>query len=692
MLKHMLRERLLASFQDREHEGGDTRSQGGIKDNDIKIKIQDHNMQMISPKNKAPRFKKAVMRLYFRPKSETGMPGIEVARVATEKKITSIKAWEDMKECGASVGSGCNALSLGTSSVNAIGTMRIEQYFLMKEYALWEVILNGDSPPPIRFVEGVETPYPPTVVEKKLTRKNELKARCTLLMALPNEHQLKFNSYKNSKSLIATIEKRFRGNKESKKTHTLYWRNKPDLETLSMDDLYKNLKIYEAEVMESSSTTQNTENVAFVSSNNTDSTNKAVHTAHGVSAANFKTNASNLPNVDSLSDAVIYSFFASQSNSPQLDNKDLKQIDPDDLEDMDLKCKWQWILSIKTTGTGKHSEEMCQDKAITELRQKFEKAKKRDDLKLTLEKFQDSSKNLSSLIDSQQSDKSMTGLGYDSQGIDSQVLKNQVNDKYNIGEGYHVVLPSYTVNIMPPKPDLIFVDEHVVSEYVTSLPDIAKSEVKTSETKLKNVSAPIIEDWVSDGEDEDEIETKSKQIKPRFAKVKFVKPTEHVKSPRKFVKREENNRQTKYPRKNSQSPRVLTNSGLKTLNTARHPSSKAAVSVNTARTINNACPRSTVNDTKPRSNVFHKTRSPVRRTFNQRTAPKNNDSKEKVNTVKGKITIVGTKAVVSVVQRNEENDVKSSACWIWRPTRNVIDHISKDSGSYMLKKFNYVDL
>nr|GEW84544.1 hypothetical protein [Tanacetum cinerariifolium] len=80
--------------------------------------------------------------------------------------------------------------------------------------------------------------------------------------------------------------------------------------------------------MGSSSTTQNTQNVAFVSSNNTDSTNKAINTAHRVSAASSKTNASNLPNIDSLSDAVIYSFFVSQFNSPQLDNKDLKQIDP----------------------------------------------------------------------------------------------------------------------------------------------------------------------------------------------------------------------------------------------------------------------------------------------------------------------------------------------------------------------------
>nr|GEW94354.1 ribonuclease H-like domain-containing protein [Tanacetum cinerariifolium] len=65
---------------------------------------------------------------------------------------------------------------------------------------------------------------------------------------------------------------------------------------------------------------------------------------------------------------------------------------------------------------------MFRDKAIIELRQKFEKAKKeRDDLKLTLEKFKGSSKNLSKLLDSQQCDKSKTGLGYNNQGFDSQV-------------------------------------------------------------------------------------------------------------------------------------------------------------------------------------------------------------------------------------------------------------------------------
>ncbi|GJT79373.1 hypothetical protein Tco_1053715, partial [Tanacetum coccineum] len=207
-------------------------------------------------------------------------------------------------------------------------------------YALWEVIVNGDSPPPKRTVDGVEQTYPPTTAEEKLARKNELKARGTQLMALPNEHQLKFNTYKCAKTLIEAIEKssegldqtydrlqklinqleilgetisqedmnlKFLRNLPSKwKTHTLIWTNKPDLETLSMDDLYNNLKIYETEVKGSSSSNQNSQNVAFVSSNIFGSSNQAY--------------GSNSANTDSMSDVI----------------------DADDLEEMDLK--WQMAM------------------------------------------------------------------------------------------------------------------------------------------------------------------------------------------------------------------------------------------------------------------------------------------------------------------------------------------------------------
>nr|GFC76175.1 ribonuclease H-like domain-containing protein [Tanacetum cinerariifolium] len=95
--------------------------------------------------------------------------------------------------------------------------MRIEQYFLMTDYSLWEVILNGDSPTPTRVVDDVVQAVAPTTVEQRLDKKNEFKARGTLLMALPDKHQLKFNTHKDAKSLMEAIEKRFGGNKEIKK-------------------------------------------------------------------------------------------------------------------------------------------------------------------------------------------------------------------------------------------------------------------------------------------------------------------------------------------------------------------------------------------------------------------------------------------------------------------------------------------
>nr|GFA02531.1 hypothetical protein [Tanacetum cinerariifolium] len=177
-------------------------------------------------------------------------------------------------------------------------------------------------------------------------------ARGTLLMALPDKHQLKFNIHKDAKTLMEEIEKWFGGNKETKKflrslptewrTHILIWRNKTDLEEQSLDDLFNSPKIYEAEVKSSSSASTSTQNIAFVSSQNTDNTNEPVSAIASVSATSAKVPVSALPNVDTLSNAVIYSFFISQSNGLQLDNDDLKQIDADDLEEMDLK--WQMAM------------------------------------------------------------------------------------------------------------------------------------------------------------------------------------------------------------------------------------------------------------------------------------------------------------------------------------------------------------
>ncbi|GJU88272.1 putative ribonuclease H-like domain-containing protein [Tanacetum coccineum] len=121
-------------------------------------------------------------------------------------------------------------------------------------------------------------------------------------------------------------------------------------------------------------------------------------------------------------------------------------------------------------------------------------------------------------------------------------------------------------------------------------------------------------------------------------------------------------------------------SGFKTLNTARQSSSRAAVSVNTARPINTAYTIPIVNSARPASNVFNKAHTHARRPFNKYTTNKNSNFNEKVNTVRENVTTVGPKAVLSDNKGNEANAVKASACWVWKPKHKVLDHIQVCNG------------
>ncbi|GJV13796.1 hypothetical protein Tco_1355337 [Tanacetum coccineum] len=95
------------------------------------------------------------------------------------------------------------------------GYMRMKQYLTHTDYALWEVIMNDDAP--AIASASTEGPIPPKTVEQKLARKNELKVKSTLLLAIPDEHLLKFHGIKDAKILWEAIKTRFGGNKESKK-------------------------------------------------------------------------------------------------------------------------------------------------------------------------------------------------------------------------------------------------------------------------------------------------------------------------------------------------------------------------------------------------------------------------------------------------------------------------------------------
>nr|GEV15467.1 ribonuclease H-like domain-containing protein [Tanacetum cinerariifolium] len=462
-------------------------------------------------------------------------------------------------------------------------------------------------------VIGRRKPVAPTTVEQRLTRKNELKARGTLLMALPDKHQLKFNTHKDAKTLMEAIEKSFGGNTETKKvqktllkqqyenftgsstesldqihdrllklisqleilgislsqkdinlkflkslpsewrTHTLILRNKIDLEKQSLDDEFNSLKIYEAEVKSSSSASTTTQNIAFVSSSNTDITNEPVSAATSVSAVSAKIPVFALPNVDSLSNVVIYSFFASHANSPQLDNDDLKQINANDLEEMDLK--WQMAMSPKDTRRNCATKPQRRN-VLVETTTSNALVSQCDGVGSYDWSFQAEEEltnyalmafSSSSSFSDNELVKQMikTSLGYNSQGFtramfdyddylssgsDESLPSSPIYDRYQSGNGYHVVPPPYTGTFMPPKPDLVF--NNAPNDVET---DHHAFNVKLSPTKPDNhlshthrPSSPIIEDWVSDSKDESETKT------PQNVFI-FIQPTEPVKSPRPFV-------------------------------------------------------------------------------------------------------------------------------------------------------------
>ncbi|GJV75751.1 hypothetical protein Tco_1507335 [Tanacetum coccineum] len=231
----------------------------------------------------------------------------------------------------------------------------------------------------------------------------------------------------------------------------------------------------------------------------------------------------------------------------------------------------------------------------------------KDDLKLNQEKFETSSKNLTKLLNCQITAKDKTGLGFDEQVNESEVLDNVFDSHESDG------------------------DDNPVNDRFKRLRDIMQSPLPTLGTTcpqdltyLLLDSKDIVEKSKTVSDNDSMFRPKSDQTKLKFTKINFVKSGENVKSVNKK-------------------------------NTHR----KLA----TARPVNTAAPKSKVNDALPITYSYFKAHSPVRRNFNQKWAAKTNNFNEKVNTVKvNNVTTVGPKAVVSAAVGNGENAVKSLAC------------------------------
>ncbi|GKB99121.1 ribonuclease H-like domain-containing protein [Tanacetum coccineum] len=517
----------------------------------------------------------------------------------------------------------------------------------MIHYALWEVMENGATLPKIAVVEGVEQVTPITYVKDtaqrrlelleaiekrfggnaaiKKTQRNLLKQQYENFTALSSEMldqtfdrlqklvtQLELLDEKNSQEDVN--QKLLRSLSPKWNIHVVVWRNKADLDTMSMDDLYNNLKVYEPEVKGMSSLNSSTQNIAFMSSlnNNTSSSNKAVNAAHGVTTTStqdlqqiqpddieemdlrwqmamltmrarrflkntgrkltvngnetigfdkskvecynchkrghfarecraprnqdYKNKESSRRNVpsDQAEEGPNYALMAYSSSSSDSEVSNDSTCSKSCLETVkllksqydqllkDFKKSELMVLGYKTGLESveerlefyKKNKSIYEEKikglkwdiqvgeiTIGELRKKLEKIQKeKGSIQFNVDKFENASKSLDKLIE------------------------NQIIDNYKKGLGYNVVLPPYTGNFMPPKPNLSFIglDEFVNKPVVEN----RKSDEEVSKVVKKSDDSPIIEDWVSNNEEEDVSQPKNKKktVRPSIVKKEFVKP------------------------------------------------------------------------------------------------------------------------------------------------------------------------
>nr|GFC52146.1 ribonuclease H-like domain-containing protein [Tanacetum cinerariifolium] len=190
-----------------------------------------------------------------------------------------------------------------------------------------------------------------TITTKDMQRKkNDVKARTTLLLSLPDEHQLRFSKYKTAKELWAAILKTF-GEVEKDDLnqkfltslapewlmHTIISRNRNNLDTMSLDDLYNHLKVYKAEVQKKSNS--NSQDMAFISSSKNSSNEDGKTVCVTTASTAFPTGS---VNVATISQDTASAYIASQSNGSQIKFEDINQIDEVDMEEMDIK--WNMAL------------------------------------------------------------------------------------------------------------------------------------------------------------------------------------------------------------------------------------------------------------------------------------------------------------------------------------------------------------
>nr|GEV98889.1 putative reverse transcriptase domain-containing protein [Tanacetum cinerariifolium] len=541
---------------------------------------------------------------------------------------------------------------------------RIEQYFLMTDYSLWEVILNGDSPVPTRVVDGVLQP-------------------------------LKSNSHKDAKTLMEAIEKRFGGNTETKTT---------DLEEQSLDDLFNSLRIYEAEVKSSSSLGTTTQNIDFVSSSNTNNTNEPVGAAASVSAVCAKMHVSSLLNIDAddleeidlkwqmpMLTIRARRFFQRTGRNLGANGPTSMGFDMSKVECYNCNKKGHFAREYRSpkdtrrngaaepqrrnvpveasTSNALVSQFSCSKactKAYAQLQSHYDKLtadfqKSQFDVisyqtglesieaRLLVYKqnesvFEEYIKLLK--LEVQLRDNVLVSLKQTLEKAEQE--KDNLKLKYQSGNRYHAVPPPYTGTFMPPKPDLVFneVPNDVETVHLAFNVKLSPTKPDHDLSHTTRPSAPIIEDW----------------------------PTEQVKSPRHSVQHDVTS--------------ILPKTGIpKPTSNGKRKNRKACFVCKRLDHLIKDCNYHKKKMAQPTARNHahrgtHKHYAPMtlknpQRHINRIPSLKAINSSPKVTAVKA--------PVVNVAQGLHGK-------WEWKPKCPVLDHVSRNtSASMTLKRFDYND-
>nr|GEY55014.1 ribonuclease H-like domain-containing protein [Tanacetum cinerariifolium] len=665
--------------------------------------------------------------------------------------------------------------------------MRIEQYFLMTDYSLWKVIINGESPTPTVVIEGVVQPATILSANQKLARRNELKARGTLLMALPDKHQLKFNSHKDAKTLMEAIEKRFGGNTGTKKVQkTLLkqqFKNFTGSSSQDLDQIHDRIQklVSQLEIHGVSAATSVSAVCAQLpvsSHTNIDSLNDhANHEGWEVSLENrkkfrspkdtrrtsaLKSQRRHILVETSTSNALVsqcdgiwsydwsyqaeeepanFALMAISSSSSTSDNE-VKSYSKacskayDELHSQYDKLTVEYrkyqidILSYQAGLESvearlvvyKQNESILQeninmlknevearDIVLITLKHKLNQAdKERDDLKLKFNKFQTSSKSLTELIANQTHNKH--GLGYHSESDSESLSSSSHSGRIQPSGGYNVVPPPITGNFMPPKLDLVFHTAPLDVETTHSAFTVQLSPAKPQDVShITRPMAPIIEDWVSDTEDE--FEPNNPQNVPSC-----VQPSEHVKpfghsaqpieasilaatpiltSPKTNCSSKRKNRKTCFvcrsvdhvikdctfhaKPKTQPTPRNYAYKGCNKQHASftkkysqKHIVPAAVLTkykpvyVTAVRQVSAVVPKIMVSRPRHAHPLNRKSNPSIRRYKTRNQFPKTNNLSSKVTVAKV--------SVVSVVKGKKEK-------WVWRPKCPILDHDSRTTGN-----------